>query len=230
MNRSDWLLFHRDDWQSLRRRVGLKTFALQPNGDGSNRTSATKHDASSVKTPSKKLSEKSPVATVGPPRPLVVSKALKEFGQRLSYAVAVCTLASSAQAHKLIDTSAFPELAPEAMLSAVVASLKHSLNDPHSIQDFTICRPYKLGLKDGRPHTWAIMLSFNVKNGNGGYEGMTRYAAAFKDGRVDGDISKAQMETNVGLDRIINNAIAKDMVSCVNVPDAEIQQRLQVAH
>jgi hypothetical protein len=136
---------------------------------------------------------------------------------------------STVAAHDPIDTSAYPELAPRAMLPAVIASLKHSLKDPHSIQDLTICRPYKLSLKDGRPHTWATMLSFNSKNAMGGYDGVTMYAAAFKDGAVSGDIIKAQMGTNEGLDRIINKAIAKDMRDCVSVADSEVQRLLQSA-
>jgi hypothetical protein len=143
--------------------------------------------------------------------------------------LAIGLVSAPAAAHDPIDTSAYPELAPQAMLPAIIASLKHSLKDPHSIQDLTICRPYKLSLKNGRPHTWATMLSFNSKNAMGGYEGVTMYAAAFKDGAVSGDISKAQMNTNEGLDRLINRAIAKDMRGCVAIADAEVQRLLQAA-
>jgi hypothetical protein len=151
------------------------------------------------------------------------------FAAQVAGALVLAALPAMAAAHDPIDTSGYPELAPQAMLPVVIASLKHSLRDPHSIQDFTICRPYKLSLKNGKPHTWAIMLSFNSRNGLGGYDGVSMYAAAFKDGVVNGDIAKVQMSTNRGLDRMINSAIAKDMRGCVSVPDAEVERLLRAA-
>ena len=132
-------------------------------------------------------------------------------------------------AHEPINTIPYPELTPGAMSMAIITRLKRSLKDPQSIQVLTICRPYKLGLKGGRPYAWATMLSIDMKNGVGGNVGPAIYVAVFKDGLVRRDIKRVKMIANNGLNRLLDRAIAEDMRDCESISDEEVQEVLRTA-
>ena len=132
-------------------------------------------------------------------------------------------------AHEPIDTILHPELSSGAMSTAIITRLKRSLKDPQSIQGLIICRPYRLGLKGGRPHHWATMLSFDMKNGVGGNVGPAIYVAVFKDGVVRRDIKRVKMIANNGLNRLLDRAIAEDMRGCDSISDENVQEVLRAA-
>lgn len=126
----------------------------------------------------------------------------------------------------------YPQLAPGNLLVQIVAELKRSQNDPHSIRDFVLCPASNIKiLGDGelaRPVRWYVPISFNARNDVGGYTGKTMYGAIFRENkRVD--IAAVQMAGKDGFDAIINRAIEKRMMGCPEVPDEQIAELLKSA-
>jgi hypothetical protein len=126
-----------------------------------------------------------------------------------------------------VDPDGYPTLAAEVILPPIIANLKRTLPDPYSIRDFVLCRPRGIRLKGGVPVSWTVMISFNAKNSNGGYAGIKTYYPIFRNGRISGDISSPSLDRNDPFDRLIDNAIEKQMAGCPRIPDAEIQRLVQ---
>jgi hypothetical protein len=146
--------------------------------------------------------------------------------QILNIAAIATALMASAASHAAppVDVTAYPELAPDALLPPIIAELRRTLKDPQSVRDFTLCPVTKVGMKNGRPVRWSVLLSFNAKNSYGGYEGIKMFAAVFRNGRLSGGIVSTQFGSNEGLEGLINNAVARKMANCPIVPDESIQQ------
>lgn len=129
-------------------------------------------------------------------------------------------------AQSTTDPVALPELGQEALLPQIAAAMHHTLRDPSSVNDLTMCPPIKVKVKDGRPVRWTVLLSFNAKNGYGGYEGQAYYGALFNAGqpvRLDRII-----EANAqGLDTIVTHALAKQMVGCPLIPEDRLRAALK---
>jgi hypothetical protein len=149
------------------------------------------------------------------------------FRVRAAGAMMLATLANPASAEK-VDPDAYPALAAEVILPPIIANLKRTLPDPYSIRDFVLCRPYNIHLKDGVPTSWAVMISFNAKNTNGGYSGIKIYIPVFRDGHVSGDISSITQDRADAFNRLFDNAMEKKMAGCPAVPDEQIQVLLKV--
>lgn len=143
----------------------------------------------------------------------------------LGRAVALLLASGTAQAETPPSAAAYPEMAQDAILPPLVAALRQTLRDPRSITDMVLCPPTNIKMKDGRPVRWAVLFSLNAKNAYGGYTGVTMYSGIFRPGKAV-DISVSQMAGNEGFDRLINQAIAKKLIGCPRIPDAEIQQLL----
>lgn len=126
-----------------------------------------------------------------------------------------------------VDVSAYPELAPDALLPPIIAELRRTLKDPQSVRDFTLCPPVKVKMKDGRPLRWSVLLSFNAKNSYGGYDGIKMFSAGFRQGRLISGVNSAQFNNNEGFAGLVNNAIARKMAQCPIVPDERIQQMMR---
>jgi hypothetical protein len=148
--------------------------------------------------------------------------------------VIILTLPGSALADAASDAAAiaeFPQLRPRNLLPPLLDALKGQLGDPHSITDFVLCPPIRVSLAshgERRPVKWEVLVSFNAKNAMGGYVGRTMFSALFREGKPP-SISKAQMDTDVGLDHFINKAIAKKMADCPSVPDDQLQKFLGIS-
>ena len=141
-------------------------------------------------------------------------------------AAAMMLSAIPAAAKDAVDPAAYPELASDALLPPILAELKRTMKDPYSIRDFSLCPARAVKLKEGKPISWAVMLSFNAKNSYGGYEGVKIYSVLFRNGRISGGLNAAELGSSTGLAGLINSAIAKRMASCPMIPDATIQQIL----
>jgi hypothetical protein len=139
-------------------------------------------------------------------------------------AAALMLCANPVHAKDAVDPAAYPELASDVLLPPILAELKRTQKDPYSIRDFTLCPPRAIKLKDGKPVSWVVMLSFNARGSFGGYEGIKIYGARFRNGRVSGGITATELASNAGIDGLINNAIAKLTATCPMIPDATIQQ------
>ena len=137
---------------------------------------------------------------------------------------ALIASAGPAAAKDPVDPAAYPELASDVLLPPIIAELKRTLNDPYSIRDFTLCPPRGIKLKDGKPVSWVVLLSFNAKNGFGGYDGVKAYSALFRGGRISGGITSTQFASSEGLEGMINNMVSRRMATCPTIPDAAIQQ------
>jgi hypothetical protein len=129
-----------------------------------------------------------------------------------------------AAAKDAVDPAAYPELASEVLLPPILVELKRTLKDPYSIRDLTLCPPRGIKLKDGKPTSWVVMLSFNARGSFGGYEGIKIYGVRFRNGRVSGPVTATELASNAGIDGLINSAIAKLTATCPMIPDATIQQ------
>lgn len=129
-------------------------------------------------------------------------------------------------AQSTTDPATQPELGQEALLPQIASAMRRTLRDPSSVIDLTMCPPIKVKVKDGRPVRWTVLLSFNAKNGYGGYEGQTYYGALFNAGqpaRLDRII-----EANAqGLDTIVTHALAKQMAGCPLVPGDRLRAALK---
>jgi hypothetical protein len=139
-------------------------------------------------------------------------------------AAAFMLSAAPAPAKDAVDPAAYPELASDVLLPPILAELKRTQKDPYSIRDFTFCPPRAVKLKDGRPISWVVMLSFNARGSFGGYEGIKIYGVRFRNGRVSGGVTATELASNAGIDGLINSAIAKLTATCPMIPDAAIQQ------
>ncbi len=122
-----------------------------------------------------------------------------------------------------INPAAYPELSVDALLPPILAELKRTLKDPHSITDFTLCLPHKAKLRDGHPVSWSVTFSLNARNSYGGYEGVHIYSALFHDGHLSGPILSDQFDSNEGFEGLINGMIARKMATCPMIDDAHIQ-------
>jgi hypothetical protein len=141
-------------------------------------------------------------------------------------AAALLLSAAPAPAKDAVDTAAYPELASDVLLPPILAELKRTAKDPYPIRDFTLCPPRAIKLKDGKPISWVVMLSFNARGSFGGYEGIKIYGVRFRNGRVSGPVTATELASNAGIDGLINSAIAKLTATCPMIPDATIQQFL----
>jgi hypothetical protein len=140
--------------------------------------------------------------------------------------VPACSLELSPAGSDKPDPAAYPELAPDRLLPAIIADLKRTIPDAYSIRDFLICPARQIKLADGRPVGWTVTFGFNAKSESGGYTGLTSYAITFKDGRIAMHAFSSKMPGKDGFDRLINDAIIKDLLKCSSVPDTRIQELL----
>jgi len=124
------------------------------------------------------------------------------------------------------DVSAYPELAPANLLPAILTELKQTLKDPSSVRDFVLCPADKVNFKDGKPVRWSVLLSFNAKNGFGGYEGAKMYAAVFRNGQLSGKIVATQFPNSDGFVGLVNDMVARKMANCPAVSDQALQRSL----
>ena len=132
--------------------------------------------------------------------------------------------AADAPAHAdTVDPAAYPELSADALLPPILAELRRTLKDPHSITDFTLCLPHKARLRDGHPVSWSVTFSLNARNSYGGYEGVHIYSALFHDGHLSGPIMSDQFDSNEGFEGLINGMISRQMATCPVIDDARIQ-------
>lgn len=141
-------------------------------------------------------------------------------------AVALSTT-THAIAGEQIDPAAYPELAPDAVLPAILAELRHTLPDIYSMREMRLCPATHIKLKDGKPNDWAIRFEYNAKNQNGGYAGIRRDVAVFRDKRIKYPIGTAPQLGREGLDGVFSKMVDKQMAPCTAIPDVTIQQVLQ---
>jgi hypothetical protein len=114
-----------------------------------------------------------------------------------------------------VDYSAFPELSAEHILPPLVASLRDSVADPASITNFRICLPpFRVRMREGRPHTWNLYFYLNARNSYGGYAGVQGWVAVFRPNRPVWTFSNSWPVSQ------------GDLARCLRVPDAEIQRLL----
>lgn len=125
-----------------------------------------------------------------------------------------------------IDPAAYPELASEAQLPAILAELRHTLPDIYSVREVRICPASRIKLKDGRPSDWAVRFEYNAKNQNGGYSGIQRDVAIFRRGRIAYPIGNAPQLGRTGLDGVFNKSVDRQMEACTAIPDSAVQQAL----
>lgn len=139
--------------------------------------------------------------------------------------LAMASLATSPVSQQR-DPAAYPELAAEVLLPAIVNDLRRTVPDPHSIKDFLLCPASKLKFKDGRLSGWTVNLAFNAKNDKGGYTGLTPYVVGFKDGVIKLHALSARLPGNDGFDGLINRATLDRHLRCDSIPDTQIQELL----
>lgn len=135
-----------------------------------------------------------------------------------------CGFARPVRAKVDVNTAAWPELSPDALLPPILAELKRTLNDPYSIRDFTLCEAAKIKLKNGKPDRWSVQFAFNAKNAYGGYAGVRTYIAVFREGRMASTILSSQFESSDGLEGLINSMVARRMATCPTVSDDKIRE------
>lgn len=151
-----------------------------------------------------------------------------------TYATAVAALmvlltASAAQADQQIDPAGYRELAPEALLPAILAELRHTLPDVYSVREMRLCPASHIKLKDGQPNDWSVRLEFNARNETGGYAGIRRDVAVFKNRHIAGSVGTAPQLGRTGLNGVFSKMVDKQMAPCTAIPDAAIQQALAAA-
>ena len=128
-----------------------------------------------------------------------------------------------------INISAYPELAPDALLPPIMAALKRTLKDPYSIRDMVLCPAGKVKLKQGKPVSWSVQFSLNAKNSYGGYTGVQTYAAIFRNGRLSGNVIATGFPGGEGIAGLINSEISRQLALCPTVSDEKVQQLLSPA-
>ena len=129
-------------------------------------------------------------------------------------------------ASERIDPAAYPELAPDAQLPAILAELRHTLPDIYSVREMRICPASRIKLKDGKPNDWAVRFEYNAKNQSGGYAGIQRDVAIFRNRRIAYPIGGEPQLGRSGLDGVLGRTVDRQMEACTAVPDATIQQVL----
>lgn len=144
-------------------------------------------------------------------------------------ATAALITTTPAMASDQLDPVTYPELAPAAVLPAILAELRHTLPDIYSVREMRLCPAIRIKLKDGKPTDWAIRFEFNAKNQNGGYAGIRREVAIFRDGRIKYPIGNSPQLGREGLDGVFSKMVDKQMAPCTAIPDATVQQVLQAA-
>lgn len=139
----------------------------------------------------------------------------------LSILLGVGTLtASAASAQSSVDLP--QELGPRALLLGIMKALDTTVADPRSVTDVVLCPATRVRYgADGRPQSWYVAFSMNARTAAGGFAGHTMYGAAFRVGRRTMMI-RAQAATDDGFDRLINNAIRKQMRDCPRVPNDQL--------
>lgn len=155
--------------------------------------------------------------------PSRISTAAAAAGFWLCVTVFASTPASATEP---IDPAKYPELAPEAVLPAILAELRHGLADVYSVREVRICTATHIKLKDGAPSDWAIRFEYNSKNENGGYRGIQREVAIFKSRRIAYPLGNAPQLSRDGLDGLLSRKVDKQMEACTPIPDATIQRDL----
>lgn len=121
----------------------------------------------------------------------------------------------------------FPELRPRAALIGILEALPRVIPDPRSATDFILCPATRLKLgPDGKPKSWYVAFSINARTSAGGYAGQTMYGAAFKVGKPV-QVFRAQAATDEGLDKLINDAVRKQMKDCPAVPNDQLAKLQQ---
>jgi hypothetical protein len=114
------------------------------------------------------------------------------------------------------DPTTYPEMSQERTLPLIAAALRDNIIDPGSITNFSACYPaVKVKYENGRPVRWTIMLSFNSKNGYGGYAGLQSVAAVFYADKPVTIFASGMPPRS------------KRLASCTQVPDTEIQRLVQ---
>ena len=137
--------------------------------------------------------------------------------------LALVSTVGSAQA-PISAVDIFPELTPRATLIAILKALDSTVADPRSVTDVILCPATRIKYSktgDRRPASWYVAFSMNARSPAGGYVGRTMYGALFKAGRLP-QVAKAQMETDEGLNRLINDAIRKQMRDCPVVSNDQL--------
>lgn len=149
-------------------------------------------------------------------------------------AFAILALSTAPSAHSAtsidkveVDVAAYPELSSDALLPAIIGDLKQELADPYSIRDLTICPARSVKLRDGRPYSWVVDFALNARGKTGGYDGLTSFVIAFKQGRITLHASAAKFNKESALDTLINRANLKRFAPCERVPNAKVQALLE---
>lgn len=136
--------------------------------------------------------------------------------------IAIITMLTAApvSATEQIDPSAYPELAPEAVLPAMLAELRHNLPDVYSVREVRICPATHIKLEGGKPKDWAIRYEFNAKNQAGGYTGIRRDVAIFRDSHIKYSTGTSPQLGREGLDGVFSKMVDKQMALCKPIPDS----------
>lgn len=124
------------------------------------------------------------------------------------------------------DPSAYPELAQEKLLPAIIADLRRTLPDPYSVRDLIVCPARQIKIKDGRPVSWVVSFALNAKNAAGGYTGLRSYVVGFKNGQINLHASSTSMPGADAFDAMINRAIMKRFETCPSIPNDKLQALL----
>jgi hypothetical protein len=141
-------------------------------------------------------------------------------------AALLCAGASPSHGQASSDPATCAEFSQDALLAQIADAMHRTLRDPKSVDDLTMCAPIKIKLEDGRPVRWTVMLSFNARNGFGGYAGRSYYAAIFNAGKST-RLTKVAEAGAEGLAGLLTSATEKQMSNCPRVASADLQKHLQ---
>lgn len=106
----------------------------------------------------------------------------------------------------------------------IIKGLDSTIADPRSISDVVLCPATRIKLSrsgNQQPQSWYVAFSMNSRTAGGGFGGRVMYGAVFNSGKVP-KIYRTQTPTDEGFDKLINDAVRKQMKDCPSVSNEQL--------